>query len=241
MNPPLQGIRIVEFEGLGPGPLAGRMLADMGAEVTVIARRQRTAVADQLGGSKPSPLRRGKNIVPLNLKQPDDLAEAMRLVDAAAGLIEGNRPGVMERLGLGPADCAARNPALVYGRMTGWGQTGPLAQAGMVAPEFQITNETSIAGSLNTFKYLFDSEGYGWDDSCRLSLNVQPWHALATQPEALVNRMDLMLCNGQMGAVTRQRLLTLIRALPAEDWGIPERIKQSFTVLSASPDFVVQK
>ncbi|MCA3186640.1 MULTISPECIES: CaiB/BaiF CoA-transferase family protein [unclassified Cupriavidus] len=128
MNPPLQGIRIVEFEGLGPGPLAGRMLADMGAEVTVIARLQRTAVADQLGGSKASPLRRGKNIVPLDLKQPDDLAEAMRLVDAAAGLIEGNRPGVMERLGLGPADCAARNPALVYGRMTGWGQTGPLAQ-----------------------------------------------------------------------------------------------------------------
>ena len=77
MNPPLQGIRIVEFEGLGPGPLAGRMLADMGAEVTVIARRQRTAVADQLGGSKPSPLRRGKTIVALDLKQPDDLAEAL--------------------------------------------------------------------------------------------------------------------------------------------------------------------
>ncbi|PLQ01583.1 CaiB/BaiF CoA transferase family protein [Cupriavidus pauculus] len=128
MHPPLQGIRIVEFEGLGPGPLAGRMLADMGAQVTVIARRQRGAVADQLGGSKPSPLRRGKTIVPLDLKQPAELAEAMRLVSTADGLIEGNRPGVMERLGLGPAECAARNPALVYGRMTGWGQTGPLAQ-----------------------------------------------------------------------------------------------------------------
>ena len=130
MTPPLQGIRIVEFEGIGPGPLAGRMLADMGAQVTVIARGQRVAVADQLGGDKPSPLRRGKVIVPLDLKQPDDLAEAMRLVDGADALIEGNRPGVMERLGLGPADCAARNPKLVYGRMTGWGQSGPLAGDG---------------------------------------------------------------------------------------------------------------
>lgn len=128
MKPPLQGIRIVEFEGLGPGPLAGRMLADMGAEVTVITRQKLGAVAEQLGGSKPSPLRRGKTIVPLDLKHPDGLAEALRLVGAADGLIEGNRPGVMERLGLGPADCAARNPRIVYGRMTGWGQTGPLAQ-----------------------------------------------------------------------------------------------------------------
>lgn len=129
MTPPLQGIRIVEFEGIGPGPLAGRMLADMGAEVTVIARRQRVAVAEQLGGGKASPLRRGKTIVPLDLKHPDDLAEARRLVAEAHGLIEGNRPGVMERLGLGPSDCAVLNPALVYGRMTGWGQDGPLAQS----------------------------------------------------------------------------------------------------------------
>ncbi|WP_066731729.1 CaiB/BaiF CoA-transferase family protein [Cupriavidus sp. D384] len=146
MHPPLQGIRIVEFEGLGPGPLAGRMLADMGAEVTVIARRQRTAVADQLGGSKPSPLRRGKTMVPLDLKQPADLAEALRLVGMADGLIEGNRPGVMERLGLGPADCAARNPALVYGRMTGWGQTGPLAQtAGHDLNYVALTGMLSLA------------------------------------------------------------------------------------------------
>lgn len=129
MTPPLQGIRIVEFEGLGPGPLAGRMLADMGAEVIVIARRQRGAVAEKLGGDRASPLRRGKTIIALDLKQPDDMAEAMRLVAGADALIEGNRPGVMERLGLGPADCAARNPRLVYGRMTGWGQSGPLAQA----------------------------------------------------------------------------------------------------------------
>lgn len=129
MTAPLHGIRIVEFEGLGPGPLAGRMLADMGAEVTVIARRQRGAVAELLGGDKPSPLRRGKRIVPLDLKQDADHAEALRLVADADALIEGNRPGVMERLGLGPIDCAARNPRLVYGRMTGWGQTGPLSQS----------------------------------------------------------------------------------------------------------------
>ncbi len=129
MKPPLTGIRIVEFEGIGPGPLAGRMLADMGAEVTVIARPQKGAVSERLGGVADNPLRRGKTVVPLDLKQPSALAEAMKLVAGADALIEGNRPGVMERLGLGPADCAARNPKLVYGRMTGWGQSGPLAQA----------------------------------------------------------------------------------------------------------------
>ena len=129
MNPPLAGIRVVEFEGIGPGPLAGRMLADMGAEVTVIARPQKGAVNERLGGKSESPLRRGKRVVVLDLKQPAAVAEAMALVAGADALIEGNRPGVMERLGLGPADCAARNPKLVYGRMTGWGQTGPLAQA----------------------------------------------------------------------------------------------------------------
>ncbi|TAM24032.1 MAG: CoA transferase [Rhodanobacter sp.] len=126
---PLAGVRIVEFEGIGPGPLAARMLADMGAEVTVIARPQQGAVAAQLGGSGDNPLRRGKTVVPLDLKQEAARAEAMALVAQADGLIEGNRPGVMERLGLGPADCAKANPRIVYGRMTGWGQNGPLAQA----------------------------------------------------------------------------------------------------------------
>jgi crotonobetainyl-CoA:carnitine CoA-transferase CaiB-like acyl-CoA transferase len=110
MRPPLEGVRIVEFEGIGPGPLAGRMLADMGAEVA-------------------NPLRRGKKVLLLDLKNADAAAEAMALVASADALIEGNRPGVMERLGLGPAECAARNPKLVYGRMTGWGQSGPLSQA----------------------------------------------------------------------------------------------------------------
>jgi alpha-methylacyl-CoA racemase len=129
MNLPLDGVGVVEFEGIGPGPLAGRMLADMGAQVTVIARPGAGAVAEKLGGRGDSPLRRGKQVVVLDLKLPEGRAEAMALVAQADALIEGNRPGVMERLGLGPTDCAARNPRLVYGRMTGWGQRGPLAQA----------------------------------------------------------------------------------------------------------------
>lgn len=129
MKLPLAGIRVIEFEGIGPGPLVGRMLADMGAEVTVIARPQKGAVTERLGGADDNPLRRGKNVVLLDLKIPAAVAEAMALAAAADVLIEGNRPGVMERLGLGPADCAAHNPKLVYGRMTGWGQSGPLAQA----------------------------------------------------------------------------------------------------------------
>ncbi|MFJ4291835.1 CaiB/BaiF CoA transferase family protein [Cupriavidus sp. NPDC089707] len=129
MKPPLTGIHVVEFEGIGPGPLAGRMLADMGAQVTVIARPQRNAVNERIGGAADNPLRRGKSIVTLDLKRASGVAEAMALVASADALIEGNRPGVMEKLGLGPADCAERNSRLVYGRMTGWGQSGPLAQA----------------------------------------------------------------------------------------------------------------
>src|SRR5262252_761433 len=128
MNPPLDGIHVIEFEGLGPGPLAGRMLADMGAQVTLIVRPTAGAVAAQLGGRGDSPLRQGKEIVVLDLKRDEDRAEAMALVAHADALIEGNRPCVMERLGLCPADVAERNPRLVYGRMTGWGQQGPLAQ-----------------------------------------------------------------------------------------------------------------
>jgi len=135
MNPatrlqtPLAGVRIVEFEGIGPGPLAGQMLVGMGAAVTVIARPQSGALTERLGGPGDNPMRRGKQVLLLDLKRPDALAQAQALVAGADALIEGNRPGVMERLGLGPADCAAHNPALVYGRMTGWGQSGPLAQA----------------------------------------------------------------------------------------------------------------
>lgn len=129
MKLPLQGIRVVEFEGIGPGPLAGQFLADMGAALTVIVRPQKGVVSDRLGGKADDLLRRGKRVVALDLKQAADADMAMTLVASADALIEGNRPGVMEKLGLGPADCAAVNPRLVYGRMTGWGQHGPLAKS----------------------------------------------------------------------------------------------------------------
>ena len=127
---PLLGVRVVEFEGIGPGPLGARMLADMGAEVTVIARPGGGGVNLRLGDREAeNPLRRGKSMLELNLKEADHVEQAKAVVAASDVLIEGNRPGVMERLGLGPAVAATLNPRLIYARMTGWGQDGPLAQA----------------------------------------------------------------------------------------------------------------
>jgi alpha-methylacyl-CoA racemase len=125
---PLAGLKVVEFEGIGPGPLAGRMLADIGADVVAVVRPNKAALGDPESPLSEQPLRRGKRIVTLDLKRADGVEEALSLIETADALIEGNRTGVMERLGLGPADCARRNPRLVYGRMTGWGQDGPLAQ-----------------------------------------------------------------------------------------------------------------
>lgn len=117
----LSGLRVIEMAGLGPCPLAGQMLADHGAQVIVIDRA--TAPADPADVN-----RRGKRSVALNLKDPAGLEIAMQLIASADVLIEGFRPGVMEKLGLGPQDCFAVNPRLIFGRMTGWGQEGPLAQ-----------------------------------------------------------------------------------------------------------------
>jgi alpha-methylacyl-CoA racemase len=128
MPRPLAGLTVIEFEGIGPGPLAGRMLADHGAEVTAIVRPLKATLGNPDALSDES-LRRGKRVVTLDLKRPEAIEAALTLIGGADALIEGNRPGVMERLGLGPAECASRNPKLVYGRMTGWGQEGPLAQA----------------------------------------------------------------------------------------------------------------
>jgi alpha-methylacyl-CoA racemase len=126
---PLEGVRIVEFSGIGPGPLAGMILADMGAAVTVVERPGGGGLAGLLAQAGPNLLNRGKRSLVLDLKSSEGVALALRLVERADALVEGNRPGVMERLGLGPEACAARNPRLVYGRMTGWGQEGPLARA----------------------------------------------------------------------------------------------------------------
>ena len=124
----LRGIRIIEIEGLGPAPFAGMLLAGLGAEVIVIHRKSGEATP---GKGAQNLLDRGKRSIALDLKAPEDLAIARALIQSADALIEGMRPGVMERLGLGPAEMQALNPRLVYGRMTGWGQHGPRAtQAG---------------------------------------------------------------------------------------------------------------
>src|SRR5882724_7987060 len=119
---PLTGTRIVEFSGIGPGPFACMMLADMGAEVVTL---------DRVGARKnlKSVAGRGRTVVEIDLKDKAAIAQVLDLLDHADALIEGFRPGVMERLGLGPEVIQARNPRLVYGRMTGWGQEGPLASA----------------------------------------------------------------------------------------------------------------
>ena len=126
---PLAGLKVVEFEGIGPGPLAGRMLADLGADVVAIVRPDKAALGDPDRPFADGPLRRGKRVVALDLKRAQAVSQALAMIETADALIEGNRPGVMERLKLGPADCARRNPRLVYARMTGWGQDGPLARA----------------------------------------------------------------------------------------------------------------
>lgn len=120
----LAGIRIIEIEGLGPGPFAAMLLADLGADVIVIHR----AGTGPSVTSGQSLLDRGKRSIRLDLKDADDLEIAKQLIKGADGLIEGFRPGVMERLGLGPELCHSLNPALAYGRMTGWGQDGPRAK-----------------------------------------------------------------------------------------------------------------
>ncbi|MEI4281167.1 CaiB/BaiF CoA-transferase family protein [Klenkia terrae] len=128
MAGPLQGVRVVEFAGLGPGPFCGMLLADLGADVVRIDRRSRGGgLVGSLGAT--SLLDRGKRSIALDLKDDADLAVVRALVARADVLLEGFRPGVMERLGLGPEQAHALNPALVYGRMTGWGQTGPLAHS----------------------------------------------------------------------------------------------------------------
>lgn len=120
---PLAGLRIVEFAGLGPGPFACMLLSDMGAEVVRIDRPNAPPMSplDIVG--------RGRQTVLLDLKRPEAIEQVLQLLEKADALVEGFRPGVMERLGLGPQIVAQHNPRLVYGRMTGWGQHGPLAQA----------------------------------------------------------------------------------------------------------------
>src|SRR3954470_10434781 len=121
---PLQGVRVVEFAGLGPGPFCGMLLADLGADVVRIDRR--TALGGLIGAlGSTSLLDRGKRSVALDLKDPADLDVVRALIRRSDVLLEGFRPGVMERLGLGPEEALESNPALVHRRVQGWGQNGP--------------------------------------------------------------------------------------------------------------------
>jgi alpha-methylacyl-CoA racemase len=124
----LSGYKIVEFAGIGPAPMCAMLLADMGADVLRIDRAEDAALGISLD-AKYSLLSRGRKSVAIDLKKPEGVAAAMKLVEKADALLEGFRPQVMERLGLGPDECLKRNPKLIYGRMTGWGQEGPLAHA----------------------------------------------------------------------------------------------------------------
>jgi alpha-methylacyl-CoA racemase len=140
---PLKGLTIIEISGIGPGPFAGMSLADMGAEVI---RVERPGGSDFAAAHEPRLdfLNRNKRCLSVDLKQADGVETVLRLVEQADGLFEGNRPGVMERLGLGPDICRERNPRLVYGRMTGWGQEGPMAQE----PGHDL-NYIALAGALH--------------------------------------------------------------------------------------------
>ncbi|MGW1134989.1 CaiB/BaiF CoA transferase family protein [Streptomyces griseoluteus] len=141
---PLSGVRVVELAGIGPGPFAAMFLADLGADVVRVDRPDGPGL-----GIDPARdvTNRNKRSVVVDLKAPDGAARVLDLAERADILIEGYRPGVVERLGVGPADCRARNPRLVYGRMTGWGQDGPLAdRAGHDASYIAVTGTLGMIG-----------------------------------------------------------------------------------------------
>ena len=140
---PLTGIKVIEMAGIGPGPFCAMMLSDMGAEVIRVDR-----LAHKGSGHKANVLNRGRRSIAVDLKNPEGVATVQRLIDGADVVIEGFRPGVMERLGLGPDACLKRNSRLVFGRMTGWGQDGPLA----LAAGHDI-NYISIGGALGAMGY----------------------------------------------------------------------------------------
>ena len=142
---PLSGVKIVELAGIGPGPFAGMLLSDMGADIVRVDRAQQVNPAS-FGKPNLEPLYRGRRSIGVDLKNPEGVELVLRLVEQADALFEGFRPGVTERLGLGPDVCLARNPKLVYGRMTGWGQDGPMAQAAG-----HDINYIALAGALAHF------------------------------------------------------------------------------------------
>ncbi|WP_375483049.1 CaiB/BaiF CoA transferase family protein [uncultured Mycobacterium sp.] len=148
---PLQGIRVVELAGLGPAPFGCMLLADLGAEVVRVERAGGTSTIDGAGRADADPQKyvphRGRRSIAVDLKSPAGRDTVLALVERADVLVEGFRPGAAERLGVGPDDCLARNPRLVYARMTGWGQSGPLANTAG-----HDINYIAVAGALDNFR-----------------------------------------------------------------------------------------
>ncbi len=146
---PLKGLRVVELGGQGPGPYCGMLLADLGADVVAVERRA-VAAGASIDRSKPATniFNRGKRSVVLDLKQPDDVVSMLALLDRADAFIDPFRPGVCERLGIGPDIVCGRNPRMIYGRMTGFGQDGPLAQAAG-----HDVNYVALSGALHSIGY----------------------------------------------------------------------------------------
>ncbi len=155
MAGPLSGLKVIELQGRGPGPFGTMVMADLGAEVVSVGRVEAVAAADDespmermfQGHRRIDLVTRGKRAVALDLKRPEGRAALLRLIERADVLVEGHRPGVAERLGVGPDDCLGINPALVYARITGWGQDGPYAST----PGHDI-NYISLAGPLDHFR-----------------------------------------------------------------------------------------
>ncbi len=144
-NGPLKGLKIIEIAGIGPGPFCAMMLADLGADILRIDRPQKAIVGEQRDTLNDITLRSRRSVA-IDMKSPEGIKALLRLIEQADGLLEGFRPGVMEKLGLGPDVCLKRNPKLVYGRMTGFGQTGPYSMAAG-----HDINYIALGGALNYF------------------------------------------------------------------------------------------
>jgi alpha-methylacyl-CoA racemase len=159
---PLHGVKIVEFVALGPAPMGAMILADLGADIISIQRRHTADnnLTPPLFDPKVDILRRNQKGMALNLKEPAGIRAALRLVEGADVLIEGFRPGTMEKLGLGPELCLSKNPRLIYSRMTGWGQTGPLANAAG-----HDINYLAISGALHA---IGEQDAVSYGCTCRV-------------------------------------------------------------------------
>lgn len=143
---PLAGIKIIEMKGIGPGPYAGQVMADLGAEVIVVERASKpNSIAPPSAMDVNS---RGKKSIALDLRKPEGLEALLTLVESADVIFEGNRPGVAEKLGFGPDVCMERNPKIIYGRMTGWGQTGTLAHS--AGHDYNYISLTGVAAAIGT-------------------------------------------------------------------------------------------